>query len=80
MSADRLARLNEILKEPLRQRILLQLGQHDRLTFDSLMKNLKIEDPQELSNQLTILWDLVAKVKDDEHFSTEQGVSEKLKN
>jgi hypothetical protein len=59
MSADRLAELHEILKEPLRQKILLQLGQHDYLSFDTLMKNLEIDDPRDLSDQIKVLADLL---------------------
>jgi hypothetical protein len=59
MNADRLAELHEVLKEPLRQKILLQLGQHDVLSFETLAKNLRIEDPQELNDQIKILSNLL---------------------
>jgi hypothetical protein len=55
MSDDKLSQLHEVLKEPLRQKILLQLGQHECLTLDDLTKNLRAYDIQELSNQLSIL-------------------------
>ena len=72
MNADRLAELNKILSQPLRQKILLQLGQYDSLTFESLLKNFKIEDPQELSNQIQILGDLLERKNEQEHSSIEQ--------
>jgi hypothetical protein len=77
MNADRLAELNKILSQPLRQKILLQLGQYDSLTFESLLKNLKIEDPQELSNQMQILCDLLERKNEQEHSSIEQEHLEK---
>ena len=77
MNADRLAELNKILSQPLRQKILLQLGQYDSLIFESLLKNLKIEDPQELSNQIQILGDLLERKKEQEHSSIEQEHLEK---
>jgi hypothetical protein len=86
MNADKLAELNEILKQPLRQKILLQLGQHDSLTFEELLKNLKIQDLQELSNQIEILGDLIGKTNSEtspikpeqsENLSEEYALTEK---
>jgi hypothetical protein len=55
MSGNRLAQLHNVLKDPLRQKILLQLGQYDRLTLDVLAKHLKTANIKELSDQLQIL-------------------------
>jgi hypothetical protein len=77
MSADNLAPLHELLKDPIRQKTLLLLGERDRLSFDDLVKQLKIDDQEELHNQLKILGDLVTKVEDDEYSLTEQGVSKR---
>jgi hypothetical protein len=63
MSDDRLARWHEFLKDPIRQKILLKLGQQDKLSFDELMKDLKIDDQMKLYNELQILRDLVTKAK-----------------
>ncbi len=71
--ADRLARWHEFLKDPLRQKILLKLGEHDKLSFDELMKELKIDDQEELYDELQVLGDLVAKVKDDEYSLPKEG-------
>jgi DNA-binding HxlR family transcriptional regulator len=80
MNDDELARLHEILKEPLHQKILLQLGEHGHLTFDDLITNLKIEDTQELSYQLNTLEKLtmggehlVTKQADLQYSLTEKG-------
>jgi MFS family permease len=70
MSAKKRAEFHEILKEPRRQKILLQLGQHDYLSFDSLLKNLKITDPRNLENQLSNLGDLLEK----KYLADERGV------
>jgi hypothetical protein len=35
MSNDKLAELHEFLKDPLRQKILLKLGEHDGLSLDA---------------------------------------------
>jgi hypothetical protein len=78
MSDDRLAELHELLKNPIRQKILLKLGAHDRVSFEDLMKELKIDNPQELRSQLEILSDLVTKAEDDEYLLSEQGVSKRL--
>lgn len=69
MSEDRLAQLHNILREPLRQKILLQLGEHDELSFDDLKKNLKIDDYQELNEQLSVLEKLTV---EDEHLLSKQ--------
>ncbi len=58
MSDDKLSQLHEVVKESLRQKILLQLGEHERLTLDDLIKNLRAYNIQELSNQLNILGQL----------------------
>jgi hypothetical protein len=55
MSDERLSRVNAILKEPLRQRILLEFGKHKNLTINELTKNLKIYNNQELISQLNFL-------------------------
>jgi hypothetical protein len=74
-NADKLAPLHEILKDPLRQKILLKLGEQNGLSFEDLMKELKIDDQQEVHSQLKILGDLVTKAEDDEYLLSEQGVS-----
>ena len=53
--SDRLSELYSVLKEPLRQKILLKLGQSDNFDFDSLMKSLKLTEPSNLDNQLSVL-------------------------
>jgi hypothetical protein len=58
MSSDRLSEMHEVIKDPLRQRILLKLGQRDSLDFDGLVKNLKMTDTKELSNQLVALQEM----------------------
>jgi hypothetical protein len=73
-NADKLAPLHEILKDPLRQKILLKLSEHDGLNFEDLMKELKIDDQQEAHSQLKILGDLITKAEDD-YLLSEQGVS-----
>ena len=77
MSDDNLAELHEFLKDPIRQKILLKLGEYDRLSFEDLKKELKIDNPQELHSQLEILGDLVTKAEDDEYLLSEQGVSKR---
>jgi hypothetical protein len=74
--AERLARWHELLKDPLRQKILLKLGEHDKLSFDELLKELKIDDQEELYDQLQVLGDLVTKVKDDQYLLPQKGVSQ----
>jgi DNA-binding HxlR family transcriptional regulator len=69
MSDERLAQLHEILKDTLSQKILLQLGESDSLSFDDLMKNLKLNGTQELSNQLNTLEKLTI---DGEHLVSKQ--------
>ncbi len=73
MNDEKLVQLHEILKEPLRQKILLQLGEHGHLTFDDLMTNLKIDDAQELTYQLNTLEKLTI---DEEHLISEQADSQ----
>ena len=70
MNDEKLARLHEILKEPLRQKILLQLGEHGHLTFDDLITNLKIDNTQELTYQLNTLEKLTI---DEEHLISKQA-------
>ena len=70
MSQDRLAQLHDALRQPLRQKILLQLGQNDNLTIDDFAKNLKINDLTELSNQLAELEDLTV---EGEHLVSKQS-------
>lgn len=55
MSDDSLAQMHEALREPLRQKILLKLGEHASLGLDDLVKGLNYEDSKELSYQLGIL-------------------------
>jgi hypothetical protein len=76
MSDDKLAELHEFLKDPIRQKILLKLGEYDSLTFEELLEKLKIDDSQELLRQLKVLDDLV-KVTEDSYSLTEEGVSKK---
>ena len=64
MSDDKLSQLHKVLKEPLRQKILLQLGNHKRLTFNDLIKNLRVYNTEEISQQLSILLDLTV---EEEH-------------
>jgi DNA-binding HxlR family transcriptional regulator len=69
MSSDRLHELHEVAKDPLRQKILLKLGQHNRQDFDDLTNSLKITDPSELSKQLGILQELTV---EGEHIVNKQ--------
>jgi DNA-binding HxlR family transcriptional regulator len=69
MSSDRLSELHSVLKDPLRQKILLKLGQYDNLDFDGLKKNLKLADSQELSYQLNTLQEMTV---EGEHLLTKQ--------
>ena len=55
MRDDRLSQIHEVLKDPIRQKILLQLGEHECLTLYDLTENLRAYDIQELSNQLNML-------------------------
>jgi hypothetical protein len=75
MSGDRTFELHEVVKDPLRQKILLKLGQHDSIEFDSLVENLKLTDTQELSNQLVTLQEVTI---EGEHIVTKQGNSYQL--
>jgi hypothetical protein len=72
--ADKLARWHEFLKDPLRQKILLKLGEHDKLSFDELMEELKIDDQEELYDELQVLGDLVTKAKDEDYSLPKEGV------
>jgi len=79
MCSDRLSEIHEVIKEPLRQKILLKLGQRNSQDFDELSKSLKITNSSELSNQLNILQEmkvegeyLVAKQK-NAYTLTEKG-------
>lgn len=78
IDSDRLDRLHEILKDPVRQKILLKLGEREKLSFDELMKELKIDDQRELYDELRVLSDLVTKVKDDPYPLPKENVSETL--
>ena len=78
MSDDKLAELHEILKDPVRQKILLKLGEHNGLTLDELIKELKVDNQQDVLSQLSVLSDLVFKAEEDEEYRlTEQGVTKK---
>jgi DNA-binding HxlR family transcriptional regulator len=63
MSTDKIVKLHKVVKEPLRQKILLQLGLHKKMTFNDLMKSLEIQDSQELRNQLNILEKMIIEGK-----------------
>ncbi len=76
MSDDKLAELNKLLSDPFRQKILLKLGEHNGLSLDTLMKELKVDDQQLVLNQLKVLGDLVSKTE-DEYLLNEQGVEKK---
>jgi hypothetical protein len=58
MSSERFGQLYAVLKAPLSRKILLELGDHDSLTFEELVGNLKLFNPPELSSQLRILEEL----------------------
>ncbi len=75
MSDDNLDALHEILKDPIRQKILIQLGEHNRLSFYALKEQLRTVAMDELQRQLKILDDLVLKSRDDEYSLSESGVS-----
>ena len=75
MSNDRLLDLHEVIKDLLRQKILLKLGQYDSLDFSNLIKSLKISDSLELSNQLSILEEIKV---EGEHLVTKQENSYRL--
>jgi hypothetical protein len=59
MSDDRLSQLHQVLKEPLRYKILMQFGKNERLPLDDLIANLSDYSIQELRNQLNILGELM---------------------
>lgn len=80
MNGDRLAELHNVLEQPLRCKILPKLSEQDSLTFDDLTKNLKTDDPQELSSQLAVLESLtvegehlISKQSDSSYQLTEMG-------
>jgi len=80
MISDRLSEMHEVIKDPLRQSILLKLGQHNSQDFDDFSKSLKITDSSELSNQLNILQEmkvegepLVTKQENAAYQLTEKG-------
>ena len=77
MNDDKLAQLHELLKEPLRQKILFKLDEHDGIDFDELITDLKIDNRQEVLRQLNVLGDLVSKIEDDQYLVTDQGVTKK---
>jgi hypothetical protein len=70
MSDDKLSQLHQVLKEPLRQKILLQLGNHKRLTLNDLIKNLRAYNIEEISQQLDILLELTV---EGEHLVSNQA-------
>jgi hypothetical protein len=76
MNDDNLAELNYLLKDPIRQKILLKLREYDRLSFGDLMEKLKLDNPQVLHSQLSTLGDLVTAVEDT-FLLIEQGVSKR---
>jgi hypothetical protein len=51
----RITKLHEMVKEPLRREILLQLRQRKNMNLNAIAKRLNIQDVQELSVQLNIL-------------------------
>lgn len=74
MDNSRRIELYEVLKEPLRQKILLKLGQHNTLTVDNLIKLLKM-DQTGIDNELRALTVLTV---DGEHLVTQEGNTYKL--
>jgi hypothetical protein len=76
MSSEKLSELHEILKEPLRRKILLELGRHDGVSLDVLVAELKVGDSQEVLSQLKILGNLVS-ITEAEFILNEQGVTKK---
>ena len=77
MSDDNLAVLHELVKDPVREKMLLKLGENERLSFDGLKEYLKNVTAEELQRQLRILDDLVMQAQDDEYLLTESGVSKR---
>ena len=69
MDSSRRIELHEVLKEPLRQKILLKLGQHNRLSNDDLAKLLKLP-LTEIDGELSALQDLTV---DNEHLVVKDG-------
>lgn len=77
-----LAQLHEALKEPLRRKILLKLGQNKSLSLNDLAHFLGFEDSKELSYQLGALEKLTVegeplllKLADERYSLTEKGHS-----
>jgi predicted transcriptional regulator len=78
MSDYKLSELHELVKDPLRQKILMKLGEHNGLTINELIRELKVDDQQVVLSQLEVLGDLISKTAEDEEYSlTEQGVTKK---
>jgi hypothetical protein len=71
MSSDRLSELHEVLRDSLRQEILLRLGRFGSLDFDGLKKKLKLVDSAGLSSQLGVLQELTV---EGEHLVIQQGL------
>lgn len=74
MDSSRRIELHEVLKEPLRQKMLLKLGRHSSLTIDDFAKQLML-DQAEIDSQLRALLDLTV---DDEHLVTKENNAYKL--
>lgn len=74
MDSSRRSELHAVLKGSLRQKILLKLGQHNRLSIDELARFLKLTQT-EIDNELRALQDLTV---DDEHLVTQEGNAYKL--
>jgi DNA-binding HxlR family transcriptional regulator len=77
MSQANLAKLHDLLQDPVRQKILLKLSRHERLSFEDLKGELKTVGAEELKSQLKILADLITQSQDDEFLLTETGVSKR---
>jgi hypothetical protein len=69
MDSARRIELHEVLKEPIRQKILLKLGQSKSVMSDDLAKLLKL-DQTEIDSQLGALTELTV---DSEHLVTKDG-------
>lgn len=74
MDSSRRIELHEVLKEPLRQKILLKLGRHNCLSIDDLAKLLTLTQV-EIDNELRVLLDSIV---DDEHLVVKEGNAYKL--
>jgi hypothetical protein len=68
MSGDGLSGADAVIIDPLRQRILLKMGQHDSVSFEDLTKSLKLTDSTELCSQLRFLQETTV---GDEHIVTQ---------